>query len=191
MKKIFISKDFLYKNYIIKRKSSVEIGIIMNCSSDTIRRNLKKYNILIRNNNDCQKGKILSEIHKQKISKKMSKEKHHSFGKKNLKFSEWNKKQNRKKENHPNFKGKVKIGGYIYIFSPNHPNKTKSNYILEHRYIIEQKINRYLLSTEVVHHKNEIKIDNRLENLELMDKIKHGKLHAKQQWERQKCQNIK
>ncbi len=77
--------------------------------------------------------------------------------------------ENQIRENCPTYKGgrnKVK-GGYIQILNPEHPNATKNGYVLEHRLIMEKHLGRYLYPYEVVHHKNRIRDDNKIENLEL------------------------
>lgn len=51
--------------------------------------------------------------------------------------------------------------------------------IPHHRLIIEVNIGRYLTRQEVIHHKNGNKIDNRIENLEILTNSDHRKLHTK------------
>ena len=51
----------------------------------------------------------------------------------------------------------------------------------EHRHIMEQHIGRKLLPfpIEIIHHKNGIKLDNRIENLEIMSASLHHSHHAR------------
>lgn len=49
---------------------------------------------------------------------------------------------------------------------------------LVHDVIAEEKIGRKLLPTEVAHHINEVKTDNRPENIQVMTRSEHSKHHA-------------
>lgn len=69
--------------------------------------------------------------------------------------------------------------GYILIWMPEHPNAKVAGYIYEHRLVISESLGRPLKSTEFVHHRNGIKDDNRLENLELLTHNVHrGKVEC-------------
>ncbi len=71
--------------------------------------------------------------------------------------------------------------GYIQVTSQwNHPNHTKAGLVPQHVLVMEEKIGRYLTEDEVAHHLNEIKDDNRIENLELLTRQNHSKLHGEQ-----------
>ena len=78
----------------------------------------------------------------------------------------------------PNWKGgRINRRGYIYIYSPKHPNASKIGYIAEHRLIMEKKIGRLLNKSEIVHHINGVKNDNRIENLIKMNRGEHNQIH--------------
>lgn len=66
---------------------------------------------------------------------------------------------------------------YVLLCIHDHPNSDRNGYIFEHRVVAEMYCGRFLKSGEDVHHKNEIKHDNRIENLEIISHSEHTILH--------------
>jgi transcriptional regulator with AAA-type ATPase domain len=71
---------------------------------------------------------------------------------------------------------RVRKDGYVLIYSPGHPFASK-NFVLEHRLVMEAHLGRILSPHEIVHHINEDRSDNRIENLALVDRAWHAKHH--------------
>lgn len=67
--------------------------------------------------------------------------------------------------------------GYIQVrLTPDHKffeMADSHNLVREHRLIMAEHIGRCLRNDEIVHHKNGVKDDNRIENLELLDRHLH------------------
>lgn len=81
-------------------------------------------------------------------------------------------------EGSPNYRGGKYIDdkGYVRVLKPDHPKNIRG-YTYEHRLVMEGYLQRYLSAWETVHHINEIKVDNRLDNLFLCSHKEHSAIH--------------
>jgi hypothetical protein len=129
---------------------------------------IKKYSITLSKHPSLKKGRKVTWGDKISKSKKG---KPNPIGASNSPF--------KKGSQHIFWKGgRLKHEGYIMIYTPDHPYANK-NYVKEHRLVMEKKLKRYLEKWEIIHHKNGIKDDNRIENLEIVVAKKHfGKIRC-------------
>lgn len=70
---------------------------------------------------------------------------------------------------------------YVKVKLRSHPYCDKDGYVREHRLVMEKFLGRYINKNEVVHHINHDGLDNRIENLQLMTRSEHTKLHITKQ----------
>ena len=67
--------------------------------------------------------------------------------------------------------------GYVMVLMKDHPRATMGGYVREHILVMERHLGRPLEPGEIVHHKNHIKTDNRVENLAITNRSAHARHH--------------
>lgn len=172
-----VSKEVLYELYVIRGKPMHEIAKDLNIAVGTVYNYLNKYEIKTR------------EPHKGFLGKKHSENTKKSIGEKHkgkIVSEETRRKMSESDKQRGIGHKKKRTDGYIYIYFPDHPKSTKDGYVMEHDLIMECLIGRHLRDYEVVHHKNKIRDDNRKENLQLMTKSEHARLHIIERYNKKK-----
>lgn len=164
------TKDELYNMYIVKDKTMKEISEELKIAVGKVYNLIKKYNIKSKTRENNKKWC-------ERISKS---KKGHSYNK-GIKMSDEQKENLSIKKSGGIGKKTITSIGYIKIYFPDHPKSDKFGYILEHDLIMECVIGRHLKKDEIVHHKNEIKTDNRIKNLQLMTRSEHMRYHRKKE----------
>lgn len=86
----------------------------------------------------------------------------------------------RRGADHPRWNGKRIISSHGYVkvrVGRGHPLADPNGYAYEHLIVWVAAGNELPSSSEIIHHCNDDKTDNRLENLQLLTRAEHNRLH--------------
>jgi len=163
-----MNKKQLYKLYIIDQKSIRVVAKELNYGEATILKYLKKFNIPRRLRNPF--GRKLSQKTKDKISQAHIGLFPSQRTRLKLSLAHKGKRYNTSHKI-------VTKKGYIKLYLPNNLMANSHGYVSEHRIVMAEHLGRPLLREELVHHINHNKQDNRIENLQLLNRSEHGIMH--------------
>jgi len=173
-KKLFVKKEELEKKYR-ELKSAAKTGAFYGVSKKLIFTYLKKYGITVRTNIEKKpKQSVLRKMTDngftaQQIAKKYSVNVTsaynwlHAYG---LPIYDYY---------HKGFI--INHSGYKLVKATGENSSNNNGYIREHRKIMENFLGRKLSKKEIVHHKDGDKTNNAFENLQILNKSEHCKLH--------------
>lgn len=78
------------------------------------------------------------------------------------------------------YKQRLTKDGYLRMYAAKHPFAEGRKEMFVHDMVMEMKLGRRLLLNEVVHHMDEVKTNNLIENLEVKTHAQHSSDHMKE-----------
>lgn len=191
-------KDWLKKKYVDDGMSMSQIGDLLGCTKHPVYRALKKHGLQARahtskypllNDKEWLRNEYLVEM---KSIKQIAEEinaphgvVHSSLTHMGIKTRDPKEslaikyEQGRFGKNASNWRGGRRLsgGGHMQVHQPQHPYCTKSGLVMEHRLVMEKELGRYLKPDELVHHIDGDKLNNTIENLQVVTRSEHVKIH--------------
>ena len=189
-----ITREYLQREYLEKGRTASDIGKELGCSHENILCYLKKFGLQrgqIKNPNVAKLTLdflIEEYVNQEKGVNQIAFETgcHNSHVSKALKSFGIKIKDRRKLpvgENNALYRyGLCESRGYLKVRMPAHRLADNHGYVYLHILLAEYFYDYKISDGEVVHHKNGDKQDNRKENLQIMPKKEHDKLHAELRW---------
>lgn len=178
--------EFIIKAYCEDKRSMKDIADEVGCSAAAIHGHIHRLNIPPRKRNDYEPTEKCREAWRE-IGRRSKGRKASDETKKKL--SEFRKGKRLRDDYEFGGHEKKRNDGYVCVYVPDHPSATADGMVMKHRLIMEHEIGRYLTNNEVVHHKNKIRDDNRLENLQLMTAHDHMSMHMKERYAERRNQS--
>lgn len=153
-KRLDITKEWLHQKYIVEELSIPDLSSLCGYSRTHVRRLLKESGIKIRTKAEGVKTPFSRQKRHGSMTGKMAGSLTPSYK-----------------------RGYWETNGYLFT-------KIRGKNRQIHRMTAEKMIGRPLNQNEVVHHKNGITTDNRPENLQVMNRSDHIRMHSKERWQR-------
>jgi hypothetical protein len=69
-------------------------------------------------------------------------------------------------------------GPYIFELCPDHPKANPFGFVAQHRLVVERHLGYYLAPGLQVHHRDEVKTNNALSNLQVLTRSEHRRIHC-------------